>query len=70
MFGELRGGTCILGRHYHLVESSEGGIFKVERAPDCGCGTQGQHSHLGTQFSGSESGFLGWEAQRAAFFQV
>ena len=28
MFDELRGGTCILGRRFHLFGSSEGGIFR------------------------------------------
>ena len=27
MFAELKGAICILGRHFHLVGSSEGGIF-------------------------------------------
>ena len=27
VFDELRGGTCILGRRFHLFGSSEGGIF-------------------------------------------
>ena len=28
MFNILRGGTCILGRHFHMIESSEGGISR------------------------------------------
>ena len=47
---ELRGGTCILGRRFYMVGIPEGGIFQVQRAPGCDCGTQGRHLHLGAPF--------------------
>ena len=47
-----RGGTCIFGRHFYLIVSSEGGIFSGFRAPGCGCGTsQRRHLHLVAPFS-------------------
>ena len=69
VFDVLRGGTCIFGRRFHMVGIPEGGIFQVQRAPGCGCGTQGRHLHLGApfshgwdlrgrHFSGSESAWL------------
>ena len=70
VFEVLRGGTCIFGRRFHMVGIPEGGIFQVQRAPGCGCGTtQGWHLHLGApfshgwnprgrDFSGSESAWL------------
>ena len=33
-----------------MVGISEGGIFQVQRAPGCDCGTQGRHLHLGAPF--------------------
>ena len=56
MFDELRGDTCVLGRRFHLAESSEGGVFQFQRAPGCGCGTQGRHLHLGAPFFLSTEG--------------
>ena len=51
VFDELRGGTSVLGRRFQLVGNSEGDIFfQVQRAPGCGCGTQGRHLHLGAPF--------------------
>ena len=50
MFDELRGGTCVLGRRFHLFGSSEGGIFQVQRVPGCGCEIQGRSLHLGAPF--------------------
>ena len=57
MFDELKGGTCILGRRFHLVGSSEGGIFRFRRL-QLGLRNSGRHSHLEVPFSGSES-FVG-----------
>ena len=67
VFDELRGGTCILGRRFHLVGSSEGDAFQVERAPCCGFGTQGRHSYLRAPFSCSES--LGGKLRGRHFFK-
>ena len=33
-----------------MVGIPEGGIFQVQRAPDCDCGTQGRQLHLGVPF--------------------
>ena len=65
---ELWGGICILGCRFHLVGSSKGGIFQVEMAPGCGCGTRRRHSHLETPFSGSQ--FLVGKLRGRHFFQV
>ena len=65
VFAELKGAICILGRHFHLVGSSEGGIFS---------GLEGAllwFRNTGATFTswGAVSRFriLGWEAQRAVF---
>ena len=51
VFKVLRGGTCIFGHRFHMVGIPEGGIFQIQRAPGCGCGTQGRYLHLGAPFS-------------------
>ena len=50
VFDELWGGTCTLGRRFHVFGSSEGGIFQVQRVPGCGCEIQGRSLHLGKSF--------------------
>ena len=45
-----RGGTCNLGRRFHLFRSSESNIFQVQRVPGCGFGIQGRHLHHGKPF--------------------
>ena len=51
-----------LGRRFHLAESSEGGIFQVERAPSCVCGIKWRHLYLGVPFS------FDWELRRRHFW--
>ena len=65
VFDELRGGTCILGRRFHLFGSSEGGILGLE-------GARLWLRNSRAIFASWDAVFrfrvFGWEAQRAAFF--
>ena len=71
MFAELKGGTCILGRRFHMFGIPEDGIFHVQRAPGCDCGTQGRHLHLGAPFFKSRERLdAAAEFSMRPFFQV
>ena len=64
MTAELRGGICILGCCFHLVGSSEGGMFWLrerlvvvaDKILTDSCGTQRRHLHLGMPFFRSRVG--------------
>ena len=77
VFAILRGGICILGRHFHMAESSEVGIFRFRgrsvvvvelRGGICisGRGFQVQGSWLGS----SEGGLFGFRGRLVVFDEL
>ena len=68
MFDELRGGTCILGRPFHLFGSSEGGIFRFRGRSVVVAELKDDICILGRLFLGSES--LVGKLRGRHFFQV
>ena len=58
MFDELRGGTCILGRRFHLFGSSEGGIFRFRGRLVVVAEFRGGLCILGSSFSRAEGAWM------------
>ena len=67
VFDELRGGTCILGRRFHLFGSSEGGIFRFRGRSVVVAELKGDICILGRRFQ-VQSPWLG--SSEGGIFQV
>ena len=67
MFDELRGGTCILGRCFHLFGSLEGGIFRFRGRSVVVAELKGDIRILGRRFQ-VQSPWLG--SSEGGIFQV
>ena len=73
MFDELRGGTCILGCHFHLVGSPEGGIKVYFRFREClvvVVELRGSICILGCHFSRAEGDWMEQQVSVGDIFQV